>query len=204
MGTKPIDVDAPIAELLTETGALQEGHFLLSSGLHSDVYVQCALLLSHPPLAERVGGDLAERWQKAGAAVDVVIGPALGGVILAHEVARALGVRALFAERADGEMALRRGFAIGPGTRVLVVEDVITTGGSAREVGELCRAAGGVVVGYAALVERSADHGLAPCIALWQVRPRTYAQKDCPLCAAGSTPYKPGSRTRAGRPEVLH
>lgn len=190
-----LDPHRPIDSLLIATGALLEGHFRLSSGLHSDRYVQCALLLQHPQLAERVGQDLAARLRAAGVVADVVVGPALGGVVVAHEVARALGVRALFAEREGASLALRRGFAINQGERVLIAEDVITTGRSARETAALVQAAGGLVVGYVAVVERAQDHGLQPSFALWQVRPQTFAAADCPLCASGSTPYKPGSRT---------
>lgn len=200
MNIEPFDIadtTRPLEELLVATGALQGGHFRLSSGLHSDRYIQCALLLQHPGLAERVGLDLAARLRAAHLRVDVVVGPALGGVLVAHELARALGVRALYTERDGERMALRRGFAITAGERVLVVEDVITTGLSAREAAELCRTAGGVIAGYAAIVERAADHGLAPCFPLCQFRPRTFAAASCPLCAAGSTPQKPGSRMAA-------
>lgn len=194
MSESTLDPNRPIAQLLVDTSAVLDGHFQLSSGLHSDRYVQCALLLQHPRLAERVGQELAARLHRAEVAADVVVGPALGGVVVAHEVARALGVRSVFAERAGADLALRRGFAITQGERVLIAEDVITTGLSARETAALCRAAGGRVVGYVAVVERAQDHGLTPCFALWQVRPRTFAAAECPLCAAGSAPIKPGSR----------
>lgn len=194
MNNCSIDPSRPIAQLLVDTKAVLTGHFLLSSGLHSDRYVQCARLLQHPPLAERVGHELAACLRGAGVAADVVVGPALGGVVVAHEVARALGTRALFAERQGSELALRRGFAITPGERVVIAEDVITTGGSARETAALCQAAGGVVVAHVAVVERAQDHGLMPCFSLWQVRPQTFAAAHCPLCATGSAPTKPGSR----------
>ena len=195
MSEGTLDPRRPIDGLLVATNALLQGHFRLSSGLHSDRYVQCALLLQHPQLAERVGRNLAARLCAAGVTADVVVGPALGGVVVAHEVARALGVRALFAEREGASLALRRGFTINQGERVLIAEDVITTGRSARETAALVQAAGGLVVGYAAVVERAQDHGLQPFFTLWQVRPQTFAAADCPLCASGSTPYKPGSRS---------
>jgi orotate phosphoribosyltransferase len=198
MNTRSLDPRRPLAQLLVDTKAVLTGHFLLSSGLHSDRYVQCALLLQHPQLAERVGQDLAACLQAAGLAADAVVGPALGGVVVAHEVARALGTRALFAEREGGGLALRRSFAITPGERVVIAEDVITTGRSARETALLCQAAGGVVVAYVAVVERGEEHGLAPLFSLWQVRPQTFTAGDCPLCAAGSAPSKPGSRPLAG------
>ena len=203
MSKSTLDPNRPIDQLLVDTGALLEGHFRLSSGLHSDRYVQCALLLQQPRLAERVGQELAARLRTAGVAADVVVGPALGGVVVAHEVARALGVRSLFAEREGAGLALRRGFAITQGERVVIAEDVITTGLSARETAALAQDAGGLVVGYVAVVERAPDHGLQPCFALWQVRPRTFAAAHCPLCAAGSAASKPGSRRVAADAERL-
>jgi orotate phosphoribosyltransferase len=185
-----------ILDRLRDSGALLEGHFLLSSGLHSDRYIQCARLLSHPQHAEYVGQALARAMAQRGfTPADLVIGPALGGILAAHEVARALCVRAIFAEREGGALCLRRGFAIAPGERVLVVEDVITTGGSAAETARLVQSLGGRVTGYAAIVERGEGHGLSPLVSLWQVRPQVFAASDCPLCAAGSAPIKPGSRS---------
>jgi orotate phosphoribosyltransferase len=196
MNEKPTEAAMDIYERLRESGALLEGHFLLSSGLHSDRYIQCARLLSHPEHAEYVGRELVLRYRsELQEPVDVVVGPALGGVIVAHEVARALSVRALFAEREAGALTLRRGFALAKGERVLVVEDVITTGGSAAETGRLVESHGGRVVGYAAIVERGAEHGLSPLYALWQVRPQLYPADDCPLCKAGMPCVKPGSRS---------
>jgi orotate phosphoribosyltransferase len=190
------DRGAEIAARLEATGALLRGHFLLSSGLHSDQYIQCALLLSQPEHAQYVGQAIAARlWRQGNPAIDCVIGPALGGIIVAHEVARALGVRALFAEREAGALTLRRGFALRPGERVLVVEDVITTGGSAAETAELCRRHFADVVGYASIVERG-EHGLSPLTALWRVRPQIFAKEDCPLCRSGSPAIKPGSRAQ--------
>jgi orotate phosphoribosyltransferase len=179
-----------------EVGALVEGHFLLSSGLHSPRYFQCARLLERPELATRLGAALAVRLREVH--VDLTIAPALGGVLVAHEVARALGVRALFAERdAQGSLVLRRGFFIRPDERALVLEDVVTTGRSLEETMQVVRAAGGVVAAAGALVDRSggATAGLSvPFSALVVLDIPTYSAADCPLCRAGSTPQKPGSR----------
>src|SRR5215510_4827143 len=135
------------------SGALLEGHFRLSSGLHSTGYLQCALVLQHPEHAELLGRAIAVRTRPLGATV--VLSPALGGVIIGHEVGRALGVRALFAERQDGALMLRRGFVLAESDRVLVIEDVLTTGGSTRETMQVATAAGGRVVGVASIVDRS-------------------------------------------------
>lgn len=181
--------------LFERTGVAQEGHFLLASGMHSARYLQCAQLLQYPDLAAQACGALAARF--AGAGVEVVAGAALGGIIVAHEVGRALGTRAIFAERVEGAMTLRRGFAIRPGERVLVVEDVLTTGGSAREVVRLAQAAGGLVVGVAALVDRSggnADVGGIPIEALLTLRVETYTADACPLCRQGVPVIKPGTK----------
>lgn len=193
---------SPMAALMTRTEAVLDGHFLLSSGLHSDRYLQCARLLQHPELAGQAGSDLAAALQKCAAPngarnVDAVIGPALGGIVIAHEVARALGVRCIFAERESGTLTLRRGFALEPGERVFIVEDVVTTGLSARETAALVESRGAHVLAFGAVVERTADHGLAPFASLWQVRPRLFSSGACPLCAAGEPLYKPGSRTVA-------
>jgi len=178
-------------------GAVQDGHFLLTSGLHSSTYVQSALILQYPDEAEALGRALAGRLRSGGVeGVDVVIGPALGGIIVAHEVGRALGCRALFAERSDGQMKLRRGFTISLGERALVVEDVITTGGSVGEVAALVRQAGGVVAGFGALVDRSAGRASldAPVTSLITLVLPTYRPETCPLCRAGEPIRKPGSR----------
>jgi orotate phosphoribosyltransferase len=187
-----------VLSIFAASGALLSGHFLLTSGLHSPRYLQCALVLQHPRTAERLGAALAAKSGADGSIgrIDLVIAPALGGVIVAHEVARALGVRALFTERQDGAMVLRRGFQIAPGERALVVEDVVTTGGSTREVIETVRACGGVAVGAGSLIDRSggaADLGV-PRHALAVLEVPTYAPEDCPLCKEGSVAIKPGSR----------
>jgi orotate phosphoribosyltransferase len=191
-----------VLKIFEENEALLKGHFLLTSGLHSDRYLQCALVLQHPVVAERLGSELAAKAKAAPdiAPVDLVIAPALGGVIVAHEVARALGVRALFTERQEKTMTLRRGFQIKPGERCLVVEDVVTTGGSTREVMEVVARHGGVAVGAGSLIDRSlkkdgsvVDLGL-PRLALAELEVATYAPEECPMCRKASIAIKPGSR----------
>jgi len=184
--------------LFTSTGALLTGHFQLTSGLHSRQYLQCALVLQDPRNAERIGKLLADKFN--GITVDVVVAPAIGGILVAHETARAIGVRALFTEREAGMMTLRRGFSIAPGERALVVEDVVTTGGSTRETIEAVSRAGGVVVGAGSLVDRSGgdvDLGV-PRRALLTLYVPAYEPADCPLCRQGEPVVKPGSR--AARP----
>lgn len=179
--------------LFRRSGALLEGHFRLSSGLHSGGYLQCALVLQDPRDAEALGRALGDRARDLHA--DAVLSPAMGGIIIGHEVARALGVRALFAERQDGRLTLRRGFALGPGERVLIVEDVLTTGLSTRETIEVARAAGAQVAGAAAIIDRSQDPGLdVPFRALVRYALPTYQPEACPMCAAGTPVVKPGSR----------
>jgi orotate phosphoribosyltransferase len=182
--------------LFRRAGAYLDGHFRLSSGLHSAGYMQSALVLQHPEDAAALGSALASRLKDL--RPGVVLSPALGGIIIGHEVARALGVRALFAERSGNPPALglRRGFALHPGERVLVVEDVFTTGGSTRETMEVARAAGADVVGAAAIVDRSGgtiDFGV-PYKTLIALSLPTYEQAHCPLCAQGVPVVKPGSR----------
>ena len=183
-----------VLDLYKKTGALLTGHFLLSSGLHSEQYLQSALVLQQPDIATRLCADLAEHFKDL--KIEVVIAPALGGVFVSHETARALGVRALFAERMSGELTLRRGFMIKPGERVLVVEDVITTGKSTKETIEVVKKAGGIVIAAGSLVDRSngkADLGV-PYTSLVTLSVPAYMPEDCPLCKTGSTPIKPGSR----------
>jgi orotate phosphoribosyltransferase len=186
-------------ELLAElesSGALVRGHFLLSSGLHSPAYVQCALLLAEPARARRVGGEIAAELRTLDVEADSVLSPALGGVIVGHEVAAALGVPFRFAERADSRLALRRGFAIARGERVVIVEDVVTTGKSTLETAAIARAAGGIVTGVGAVIDRSGggpDFGL-PFAALLRLDLPTWRAEECPLCREGSSPVKPGSR----------
>jgi orotate phosphoribosyltransferase len=187
-----------LLRLFEERGALLEGHFLLSSGLHSPRYLQCAQVLMDPALATRLGRELGERLLPllGGAPPGAVVAPALGGVLVAHEVARALGCRGLFAERQEGRMTLRRGFTLDAGERVVVVEDVITTGGSTREVIEAVRSLGAAVVAVGSLVDRSAGRSdlQVPRRSLLELEVPAYAAEACPLCASGSRPEKPGSR----------
>jgi orotate phosphoribosyltransferase len=190
-----------LLELFRERKALLEGHFLLSSGLHSPRYLQCARVLMDPALATRLGGDLAAALKPLlPDAPSAVVAPALGGVLVAHEVARAFGVRGLFTERQDGRMTLRRGFVLQAGEAVVVVEDVITTGGSTREVMDAVTALGARVTAVGSLVDRSGgsvDLGV-PRRSLLTLEVPSYEASACPLCAAGGRPEKPGSRTAAG------
>jgi orotate phosphoribosyltransferase len=188
-----------ILDLFRRLGALLEGHFQLSSGLHSPGYLQCALVLQHPEHAAALGsaiGELVEPLRPA-----TVLSPALGGIVIGHEVARALGARAIFAEREDAVLTLRRGFTLADAERVLVVEDVLTTGGSTRETIQVARAMGAQVVGAAAIIDRSAGRaGLdVPLRALVRYALPTYEPERCPLCAEGRPIGKPGSRQRAVR-----
>jgi orotate phosphoribosyltransferase len=180
--------------LFRRSGALLEGHFRLSSGLHSPGYLQCALVLQYPRDAEAIGAALAVKARGFGATV--VLSPALGGIVIGQEVARGLDVRALFAERQDGTLSLRRGFSLAPDDRVLVVEDVVTTAGSTRETMAVARAAGATVVGACSMVDRSGGgHGLdVPYTALLPMQLPTYAEADCPMCRDGLPVVKPGSR----------
>lgn len=183
-----------VLDIYKKTGALLTGHFLLSSGLHSEQYLQSALVLQQPDIASRLCAALAEHFRNSN--IEAVIAPALGGVFVSHETARALKVRALFAERVNGELTLRRGFTIKPGERVLVVEDVITTGKSTRETIEVVKRSGGTVVAAGSLVDRSggkADLGV-PYESLVTLSVPTYTPEACPLCKAGGKPIKPGSR----------
>jgi len=197
VSTEPLTEDS-LLRLFAERGALLDGHFLLTSGLHSGRYLQCARVLMDPALATRLGAALAERLRPllGGVSPEAVVAPALGGVLVAHEVGRALGCPGLFTERQDGAMRLRRGFTLEEGEPVVVVEDVITTGGSTREVMDAVRARGARVLAVGSLVDRSGgavDLGV-PRKSLLELEVATYAAEACPLCAAGSKPEKPGSR----------
>lgn len=183
-----------LLSIFQQTSALLEGHFLLTSGLHSPRYLQCALVLQHPTHAEWIGKQIAEHFK--GEQIDAVVAPAIGGIIVAHETARALGVKALFTERDNGVMTLRRGFKLEGGERILVVEDVVTTGGSTRETIEAVERAGGKVIGAGSVVDRSGgnvDVGV-PRVALLTLEVPTYQPDNCPLCAQGTAAIKPGSR----------
>ena len=183
-----------VLEIFHERHALLTGHFKLSSGLHSQNYLQCALILQHPEIAEKMAKTIAQKFSKD--KIDFVIGPALGGVTLAYEVARALKVRGLFTERQEGAMVLRRGFAIKPGEKALVVEDVITTGGSTKEVVKCVQDAGGIVVGVASIIDRSSEPPAfeVPFFALAKIKVETYEGGECPLCKMNIPITKPGSR----------
>ncbi len=186
-----------ILQILEDTGAYQQGHFKLSSGLHSNVYVQCSQLLMHPQLAEQICRGVADLWRDV--SIDMVVGPAIGGILVAYEVGRALQVPTIFAERQDGVMTLRRGFAghMTPGLRCLVTEDVLTTGGSAQEVVALLQEAGATVVGATSIIDRTAGNVVkltVPHRSLIKVNAQTFEPEHCPLCTDGVPMIKPGSR----------
>ncbi len=183
-----------LLDLMTELGALHRGHFLLSSGLHSDTYFQCALVLQFPELARELGRQIAERCDAL--ETDVVVSPAMGGILIGHEVARALGRRFVFTERVEGRMTLRRGFTLEKGEKALVVEDVVTRGTSTLEVVRVVTEQGGLVTGLAAIVDRTSGTAELPLPlqALARVEVATWPPQTCPLCAAGTPAVKPGSR----------
>ena len=187
-----MDQDA-VLDLFRKSGALLEGHFRLSSGLHSDRYLQSALVLQYPEFATALGEALGARTIHL--QPTAVLSPALGGIVIGQEVGRALGVRALFAERQDGVLTLRRGFTLSPSDRVLIVEDVITTGGSTRETAKVAEAAGARVIGAGAIVDRGgkAEVGL-PLQSLVRLEVPAWPAETCPLCAKGAPVTKPGSR----------
>jgi len=180
-----------------KTGALLEGHFQLSSGLHSTVYLQCALVLQFPEKAETFGRAIAERFKTAG--IQLVASPAIGGIVIGHEVARALGARFVWTEREAGEMTLRRGFTVASREKTLVVEDVITTGGSTRETIEALQRAGADVVAAASIIDRSggsAEVGV-PRVALATLKVLSVDPQICDACKLGEPAVKPGSRKQA-------
>lgn len=183
-------------KIFTDSGALMEGHFLLTSGRHSNQYMQCAQVLQYPAATEKLAQDIAAKFAREG--IELVIGPAMGGIIVSYEVARQLGVPSIFAERKDGQMEIRRGFTIKPGQKVLVVEDVVTTGGSVREVMDVVSQAGGTVAGVAVLVDRSngqVDFGVKQ-EAVLSMDIQSWEPAHCPLCAQGqSQAFKLGSRS---------
>ena len=198
-----------IEKIYKDAGALLEGHFLLSSGKHSPNYLQSAKVLEDPKRAEILAKELAKEIQKSGLAIDTVCSPAIGGLLAGYELARALGVRFIFTERKDGKMTLRRGFEVGPCEKVLICEDIITTGGSAMEAAEQIEQRGAEVVGFAALANRGVCKRVdgkeksepecklpsnKPLFALADFEFPIYEPDECPLCKAGSKPIKPGSR----------
>ncbi len=186
-----------IKEIFLKADAFLEGHFLLSSGLHSPYYLQCARVLQYPKYSEILCKELARRIKEKVNDFDFVIAPAIGGIIVSYETARHLGVRGIFAERVDGRLTLRRGFEIKPGERAVVVEDVVTTGKSTRETIEVVKSHGGEVVAVGSLVDRSGgkvDFGV-PFTTLWRLEVPVYQSESCPLCREGKVPLvKPGSR----------
>lgn len=185
-----------VIERFRTTGALLEGHFVLTSGLHSANYLQCALILQYPAEAEKFGRAIAEHFEKA--KIQLVASPAIGGIVIGHEVARQLGARFIWTERDNGRMTIRRGFSVSPGERTVVVEDVITTGGSTLETVETLRAAGANVVGAASIIDRSsgrADVGV-PRVALATLDVPAVDPSICDLCQQGIPAIKPGSRKK--------
>ncbi|HEV7672848.1 MAG TPA: orotate phosphoribosyltransferase [Thermoanaerobaculia bacterium] len=193
--SEPVDIE----KRLEESGALRRGHFQLSSGLHSSAYVQCALLLELPARAREVGTALAEKLKAYG--IESILSPALGGVIIGHEVAAALGAPFRFAERKGTELEIRRGFALRPGEKVAIIEDVVTTGKSTLETARLAESAGAQVVAVGAIIDRTAGaHPFAavPFASLLELRLPAFKADACPLCAAGGVAEKPGSRPRVG------
>ena len=184
-----------IIKIFKETGVMLEGHFQLTSGRHSDHYMQCAQLFQYPDYSRLLCQELADAFKDQ--KIDLVAGPAVGGIIIAYQTAACLGVRNIFAERQDGKMTFRRGFQVKPGENVLVCEDVVTTGGSVREVIGLLRDAGANVVGVGSIVDRSngkVDFGV-PFKAVLSMEVVSWEPQDCPLCKQGSVAYKPGSRS---------
>lgn len=189
-----------VEDLLLETSAIMEGHFLLTSGLHSPRYVEKFNVLQHPKYTEKLCRAMAEKFKDAN--IETVVGPVTGGILLAHETGKALGTRAIFTERENGKMTFRRGFTLHEGERVLIVEDIVTTGGSIREVIDVVKAHGGVPVAVSMLVDRSggkATFGDVPSTALLHMDVKTYKPEECPLCKAGVPMTKRG---RTGKPGV--
>lgn len=184
-----------ILKIFKDTEALLEGHFILTSGLHSKAYFQCAMVFQYPWHAETLCCEIADHFREQ--KIDVVVSPAVGGIVFGQEIARLLGVRSIFAERVEGKMTLRRGFQVAAGERVLLAEDVTTTGGSVKEVMQTVKRAGADIVAVTAVVDRSggkAQFGV-PYFSLFQMKVTNYEPDNCPLCQAGSMAEKPGSRS---------
>ena len=182
-----------VRALLVQTGAIMDGHFLLTSGLHSPHYVEKFNVLQHPEYTAQLCAAMAEKFKDAN--IETVVGPVTGGILLAHETGKSLGTRAIFTERVDGKMTFRRGFSLREGERVLIVEDIVTTGGSIKEVIDVVKAAGAVPVAVSMLVDRSggkANFGDVPATALLTMEVETYAPENCPLCAKGIPMTKRG------------
>lgn len=185
-------MDNKVLDILTEVGALLKGHFLLSSGKHSDRYCQCAKLLMYPDKAEEVLKTVADKVKDVN--FDIAIGPAMGGIIAAYELARQVKKPAIFTERVEGEMTLRRGFEILPGQKVLIVEDVVTTAKSSLEVAEVVKSLGGEVIGIACIVDRSSGRIGYPVYSAIKLQIDTFNVEECPICKQGVPCVKPGSR----------
>ena len=186
--------EAEVKELLIKTGAIMDGHFLLTSGLHSPHYVEKFNVLQQPKYTQQLCEAMAEKFKDVN--IETVVGPMTGGILLAHETGKALGTRAIFTERVDGKMTFRRGFSLHKGERVLIVEDIVTTGGSIKEVIEVVKEHGGIPVAVSMLVDRSggkASFGDVPCTALLHMDVETYAPENCPLCQKGEPMTKRGS-----------
>ena len=183
-----------VRDILVKTNAIMDGHFLLTSGLHSPHYVEKFNVLQHPKYTEQLCQAMAEKFKDAN--IETIVGPVTGGVILAHETGKALGTRAIFTERVDGKMTFRRGFSLHEGERVLIVEDIVTTGGSIKEVIDVVKSYGAIPVAVSMLVDRSggkADFGDVPATALLKMNVETYKPEDCPLCKKGIAITKRGS-----------
>lgn len=186
-----------LQEILTESNALLKGHFLLASGLHSDTYLQCALALQHPQFTEELGAGINAMLEGQGLEYNTVCGPALGGLVIGYEMARQRGVSSIFTERKGGVMMLRRGFTVSPGEKIVIAEDVVTTGGSVLEVIEILESQGATVVAVSAIVDRGGGKELpVPFHALVEVSPPVWDPEDCPLCEAGNPVVKPGGALR--------
>jgi len=181
-----------VVEVLKECNALLEGHFLLSSGKHSNKYCQCAKLMQYPDKTEKVIAIVAEKVKDLG--IDVVVGPAMGGITAAYELGRQLNVRAIFTERENNVMTLRRGFEIKPGEKILIMEDVVTTGKSSMETAKVLENYGGEVIGIGCIVDRKVSEIILPLYSSVELIFETYDADNCPLCKDGSSPTKPGSR----------
>ncbi|MDR3113585.1 MAG: orotate phosphoribosyltransferase [Endomicrobium sp.] len=185
-----------VKELFKKNNALLTGHFKLSSGLHSDTYFQSALILQYPHHAEKLAKELAAKLLENNIKVDAVVSPAIGGIIIGQEMGRALGTRAIFTERVDGAVSLRRGFGVEKGEKILVAEDVVTTGLSTREVIDALKKHGAEIAAVVSLVDRSdgkADFGV-PRFSLLSLEVKNYTEEECPMCKEGSAAIKPGSR----------
>nr|WP_312576694.1 orotate phosphoribosyltransferase [Sedimentibacter sp.] len=181
-----------VVKILKECDALLEGHFLLSSGKHSNKYCQCAKLMQYPDKTEKVISIVADKVKDIG--IDVIVGPAMGGITAAYELGRQLNIRSIFTERENNVMTLRRGFDIKPGERILIMEDVVTTGKSSMETARVLESLGGKVMGIGCIVDRKVSEIELPLFSAVELYFETYDKDECPLCREGSSPIKPGSR----------